>query len=77
MTDEGIALEYETYLAAQGKTLKECYKCSCHTHQTHCPVCGIELTGDATIDEVFERIERGEDIDLNAALRGESWEPVP
>lgn len=76
MTDEDISLEYEMFLSAAGKSLKECFKCKCTTHRDQCPVCGTELTGDKTIDEVFARIEAGEQLDLEAELRGGQWEAV-
>jgi len=76
MTDEGIALEYETFLAAEGKSLKECFKCGCSTHRETCPICDVEISGDAQVDEVFDRIEKGETISLDELLRGAAWEPV-
>lgn len=76
MTDEEIALEYEMHLAAEGKTLKECFKCGCNTHRDQCPMCDIEISGDAEVDSVFERIEAGEEVNLDELLRGDSWEPV-
>lgn len=76
MTDEGIIIEYETFLAHEGKSLKECFSCGCNTHRESCPVCGIEITGDAQVDEIFDRIEKGEDVNLDELLRGEHWEPV-
>jgi hypothetical protein len=50
MTDEGIALEYETDLASDGKQLNTCSNeltaadgtitvCGWKTHRGHCPVC--------------------------------------
>lgn len=76
MTDEGIALEYEMFLAAEGKSLKECFNCECTTHRDKCPMCGTEISGDAKVDELFDRLEKGEELDLDAELRGGSWEPV-
>lgn len=77
MSDEDILVEYELDLAAEGEKLKECPRCSLKTHRKECPECEIELSGDMQADDVFARLEAGEDIDLNAALRGEQWEPVP
>ena len=76
MTDEDIALEYEMLLASEGKSLKECFNCNCTTHRDSCPICSTELSGDAKVDEIFDRIEKGEQIDLDEALRGDQWEPV-
>lgn len=75
MTEEGIALEYEMFLASEGKSLKECFNCQCTTHREQCPLCGKEITGDALADEIFSRIEAGETINLDEALRG-GWEQV-
>lgn len=77
MTDEGIALEYEMFLATEGKSLKECFKCNCTTHRDSCPICETEITGDAKVDEAFERIDKGEDVNLDEVLRGGGWEQVP
>ena len=76
ITDEEIALEYEMSLAAGGKSLKTCFTCETTTHRDKCPSCDIELSGDAEIDDIFARIEAGEEIDLNKALYGDKWEPV-
>lgn len=76
MTDEDIVVEYEMFLASEGKSLKECYSCGCTTHRESCPVCGIEITGDAQVDEVFDRLEKGEELNLDELLRGDQWEPV-
>lgn len=80
MTDEGIAIEYETFLASEGKPLKECFKCGFTTHRDGCPVCDIEISGDAEVDDVFERLEAGEDINLNEVFKKQNipdeWEPV-
>lgn len=76
MTDEDIALEYEMMLAADGKTLKECFNCNCTTHRDTCPMCGVEISGDAEVDAIFDRMDRGETINLEEMLRGEKWEPV-
>lgn len=75
MTDEGIALEYEMMLAAEGKNLKECFNCGCTTLREQCPMCGTEISGDAKLDSIFDRIEKGEDVNMEALLR-EGWEPV-
>lgn len=76
MTTEEIAVEYEMFLAAKGDALKTCFTCGQTTHRSQCPGCGLELTGDKAVDDVINRMERGEDFDLDAALRGEQWEPV-
>jgi len=76
MTDEGIALEYEMYLASEGKTLKACFQCGFETHRDQCPDCSVELSGDKEVDDIFARIEAGEEINLDEALRGEQWEQV-
>lgn len=39
-------------------------------------MCGTEISGDAKVDELFDRLEKGEELDLDAELRGGSWEPV-
>lgn len=77
ITDEEIALEYELELAADGKELKTCFKCEATTHRDQCPYCEVEISGDAEVDDIFARIAAGEEIDLNKALYGEAWEPVP
>lgn len=64
------------HLASEGKSLKTCFKCGYQTHRDQCPECGIEISGDQTIDQIFERIEAGEDVDLEQELKGDQWEPV-
>jgi len=76
MSDDDIALEYEMTLAAEGKTLKECFNCGCTTHRDSCPMCEHEISGDAEVDAVFDRIEKGEEVNLDELLRGGGWEPV-
>jgi len=63
------------WLADEGKALKEC-TCGYWTHRDKCPECGRELTGDKLADDIFARIEAGENVDLNDLLRGEQWEQV-
>lgn len=77
MTDEDIALEYEIWLASEGKLLKTCYKCKATTHRDVCPGCGIAISGDELADDVYARIEAGEDVDLNSVFgKNEEWEEV-
>ncbi|KAA0888769.1 hypothetical protein [Oryzomonas rubra] len=76
MTDEEITLEYEMHLAADGKSLKTCFKCGYKTYRDQCPECGVEISSDSTADEILERLENGEDIDLEEILRGDQWKPV-
>ena len=74
MTDEEIAVEFEAVLCSTGETKKTCPKCNLDTFQKACPRCAGEqnqLTGDAVIDDVFARMAAGEEVDLDAALRGQ------
>ena len=82
MTDEGILLERELDLAYEGKSLKTCSTCGYQTHMETCPECitsdgsAKELFADEVADDAFTRMENGEEIDLEAVLRGEEFEPV-
>jgi len=76
ITDAEILLEYEMVLASEGKSLKECFNCSTTTHREQCPTCGVEISGDAEVDAVFEKVEKGEEVDLDALLRGAQWQTV-
>jgi len=80
-TDEIIALEYETFLAASGEILKTCPKCGGKTHRKHCTTCLINgqpvpLTGDVTGDEIAARMAAGEKVDLDEIFRKENFKPV-
>lgn len=81
MTEEGLRLEYEAVLAYGGEPLKTCPRCSVETHERACPRCVLAdgrvlaLTGDEAMDDALARIEDGEEIDLEKALRG-GFEPV-
>lgn len=70
-------LEYETHLAVEGKSLKEC-GCGYNTHRDKCPDCGKVLSGDKEVDDILAQIDAGEDIDLDMVLRKDKtqWEPV-
>lgn len=76
ITAEEIALEYEISLALEGAKLKTCFKCGTTSHRTQCPGCGIEISGDALMDDIQQRLEAGENVDLDQALRGEEWQTV-
>jgi len=66
MTDEEIIVEYEAYLHFKGETLKTCPRCKVATYRSKCPFCpDMSLTGDALADDLFARLEAGEDVDLN------------
>jgi len=79
MTDESIQIEYEAYLCVAGEKLKVCPTCKLETYQRRCPVCNKgELTGDQVIDDIFEKLQNGEKVDMNR-LRGpitDEFEPV-
>lgn len=81
MTDEEILLERETELAFDGKPLKAC-ACGYQTHMDACPQCvsddgeAKELFGDHDVDDMFAKMEAGEDVDIESILRGEQFEPV-
>jgi uncharacterized OB-fold protein len=82
MTEAGILLEYETSLAADGKPLSTCPECGYKTHRSHCPECTtadgepLSLSGDSVMDTLMQKIEAGEKVDIEAALRNGEWEPV-
>lgn len=76
LTEEELLLEYEIWLADRGKTLKTCHTCGYQTHRDFCPDCDKARSGDAVEDDILERIEAGEEVDLDKALRGDGWEPV-
>ena len=69
MTDEEIMLEYEMEMIEQGEKLKTCPKCEIDTHRPQCPECGMTITGDQLADEIMERMEAGEDLDLTAIFK--------
>lgn len=81
MTDEGIVLEHEAFLAFRGEPLKTCVRCGAQTHRKHCPnpqcrsAKGEEypLTGDADMDALNARAADGEELtpeEIERALRG-------
>lgn len=87
MTEEDIILEYEAYLAYEGEALKKCPRCEAETHRKQCPYCVVALTGDKEADDLFDRIEKGEDVDLSVlggkreaslieVVKKEEFEPV-
>lgn len=81
MTDEGIALEFEATLCAEGATKNTCPSCGLETFRKHCPICppgkdALELTGDALVDKLFADIAAGKEVDLEQ-LRGKKTEPPP
>ena len=39
-------------------------------------MCEVEISGDAEVDAIFDRMDRGESVNLEEMLRGEKWEPV-
>ena len=66
MTDASIMIEFEAYLCVAGEKLKTCPVCKLETFQRKCPVCNKgELTGDALVDALFDKIENGEEVDMN------------
>jgi len=69
MTDEEIMLEYEMEMIEQGEKKKTCPKCQIDTHRQQCPECGMMITGDQLADEIMERMEAGEELDLNAIFK--------
>jgi len=62
-------LEYEMEMIEQGEKLKTCPKCQLDTHRQQCPECGMMITGDQLADEIMERMEAGEELDLNAIFK--------
>lgn len=77
MTEDDIALEYEMYLATEGKNLKTCFKCEATTHRDECPLCNSTISGDKLVDEIFDKIDAGEDVDLDKLLSNkDEWEAV-
>jgi len=76
MTDEDIRVEYESYLAFNGKAIKECPQCGTSTYRGYCTQCvladgsPLELTGDKELDDIFARLQNGENVDLDAELGG-------
>ena len=68
MTEEGIVVEYEAMLCSEGEELKTCPYCNKQTYRKNCPYCKrgvVALTGDPLVDDLFARIEAGEDVDLD------------
>lgn len=83
MTDEDISIEYEAVQAEAGEPLKVCPNCQTETYQQACPYCpDISLTGDTLADDLFARLEAGEEVDLNQlavkkkAIMAEEFEPI-
>lgn len=88
MTEDEIILEYEAHLAYEGEALKKCPRCDAETHRKQCPYCDVALSGDKEADDLFDRIEKGEDVDLSVlggkkaeaslieAVKREGFEPV-
>jgi uncharacterized OB-fold protein len=82
MSDEGLLLEFEMELAAEGKPLSTCPKCGWKTHRDSCPECTtkggepLSLSGDSTLDEVMAKTADGEEFDLERALRYGEFAPV-
>ena len=72
-----MILEYEAALCDEGKMLSTCPLCGIKTFRESCPNCGgsnpVSLTGDALADDLFARLERGEDVDMEE-LRGDKRE---
>jgi len=73
MSDEEIAIEFETVLCAEGEAKKTCPQCGGETFRKRCPWCqGSELTGDTLADDLFTRLEAGEDVDLSVLQAGQN-----
>lgn len=70
MTDEGIRLEYEMFLAAQGRTLFVCDRCGVETYEGGCPVCvdGPAPQGEIDMERLIAKIQAGEDVDIETEL---------
>lgn len=82
MTDEGIIIEYEAFLASNGGTLKSCPKCKMKTHDNHCMSCTdgegnpLPITGDTLLDTAISMAEKDENIDFHELVTGSKFVPV-
>jgi DNA repair exonuclease SbcCD ATPase subunit len=64
MTDDDLIIEFEAIMAFAGEKLKIC-PCGMETHAETCPVCGCKLSGDTLADAIRQKVEAGEDVDLD------------
>lgn len=70
MTDEGIRLEYEMFLADRGKPLFVC-PCGIETHEAACPACEgkVPVDDDEAMLRLIEKIQSGEAVDIEAEIK--------
>lgn len=68
MSELDVALELEKTLLLQEKPLRRCQNCQTETFRETCPLCGSSRFGAATDDELLDRLQKGEKIDLDRAF---------